>query len=82
MVLDAVAEVAGVVRVAGHLHAVHVELTLDVTPPGGGGHGQGRQVGHLVVLLLLLGEERRRQSGAGPDINRNWEGEFRSDIIM
>ena len=73
MVLDAVAEVAGVVRVAGHLHPVHVELALDVTAPGGGGHGQGRQVGHLSVLLLLrlLGEERGRQSRAGPDVNRN-----------
>ena len=72
MVLDAVAEVAGVVRVAGHLHPVHVKLALDVTTPGGGGHGQGRQVGHLCVLLLrLLGEERGRQSRAGPDVNRN-----------
>ena len=72
MVLDAVAEVAGVVRVAWYLHPVHVELAIDVTTPGGGGHGQVGQVGHFSVLLLvLLGEERGRQSGAGPDVNRN-----------
>ena len=72
MVLDAVAKVAWVVRVAGHLHSVHIELTVDVAAPGVGGHGQGGQVGHFRLLLLrLLGEERWRQRGARPDVNRN-----------
>ena len=74
MVLDTVAQVTGVVGVAGDLHTIHVELTINITTPRSCGHGQGGQVSHLTGLsfiFLLLGEQRWWQCGAGPDINRN-----------
>ena len=74
MVLDAVAQVTGVVGVTGDLHTIHVELTINITPTRGSGHGQCGQVSHLSVItliFLLLCEEWWWQCCAGPDINRN-----------
>ena len=47
VVLDAVAEVAGVGRVGGNLHPVHVELALDVAAAGVGGGGEVGEVSAL-----------------------------------
>ena len=74
VVLDAVAEITGIVRVTGYLHTIHVELSINVTASRSSGHGQSSQVSHLSLnIIILLSEERRGQSGAGPDINRNWK---------
>lgn len=75
VVLDAVAEVAGVGRVGGNLHPVHVELALDVAAAGVGGGGEVGEVS------ALSSNQRWRQRSARPNINWNWKMAFMKNLL-
>jgi len=65
VVPDTVAQVARARRIVRNLHAVHVELIVNHTAAGVGGHGQGGDGGGDVVVAGSA-DQRRGQDRARP----------------